>query len=149
MEIENVKPVEVATELVVVGTTESVRSTTTDVAADNTAVDAPAPLDAATETLMCLSMSVSVNSYVRLVAEPIFEYVPPDVVARFHWYVYEVGEPVHDPFEVVNVAPVRVVPVITGIAVFVGAISTTAEVCKDNTALEEPATFVAATAALM
>ena len=84
MEIENVKPVEVATELVVVGTTESVRSTTTDVAADNTAVDAPTPLDAATETLMCLSMSVSVNSYVRLVAEPMFEYVPPDVVARFH-----------------------------------------------------------------
>ena len=59
------------------------------------------------------------------------------------------GEPVQDPFEAVNVAPVRAVPVMTGIAVFVGTISTTVEVGEDSTALEEPATFEATTAALM
>jgi hypothetical protein len=30
--------------------------------------------------------------------------------------VYDVGEPVHEPFDVVSVLPVREVPVITGTA---------------------------------
>jgi hypothetical protein len=60
-----------------------------------------------------------------------------------------VGELVHEPFEDVNVSPVRAVPVITGITVFVGAISTTAEVATDNEALDEPSPFVAMTDTLM
>ena len=58
-------------------------------------------------------------------------------------------ELVHEPFDVVKVAPVRAVPVITGIAVFVGAISTTATVSKDDVALEVPIPFVAVTETLM
>jgi hypothetical protein len=37
----------------------------------------------------------------------------------------------------------------TGIAVFVGAISTTTEVAEDNEALDEPSPFVAITDTLM
>jgi hypothetical protein len=58
----NVKPVAVATGVDVVGTTESLRSTTIEVAADNAAVDAPILFVAITDTLMNLSMSASVNS---------------------------------------------------------------------------------------
>jgi hypothetical protein len=58
----NVNPVAVASGLVTVGTTESARSTTTEVAADKTAEDEPTPFLAMTETLMNLSISASVNS---------------------------------------------------------------------------------------
>ena len=40
-------------------------------------------------------------------------------------------------------------PVITGIAVFVGAISTTAEVAADKAAVDEPMLFVTVTETLM
>ena len=80
----NVKPVAVAIGVVAVGTTESLRSTTTEVAADNAAVDAPILFVAITDTLMNLSMSASVNSYVLSVAEVMFVYEPPTVFARFH-----------------------------------------------------------------
>jgi hypothetical protein len=69
--------------VVAVGTTESGRSTTTDVSTDDTDVD-PTPLVAATETLMYLPMSESVNTYVLFVADAILEYVPADVDARCH-----------------------------------------------------------------
>jgi hypothetical protein len=46
-----VKPVAVATGVVAVGTTESLRSTTTDVAADNTADEDPMLFVAVTATL--------------------------------------------------------------------------------------------------
>ena len=77
-------PVAVETEVVTVGTIESGRSVTTDDAADNSAVEDPMPFVAITETLMYLFMSSSVNTYVLLVAEPILEYEPPEVAARFH-----------------------------------------------------------------
>jgi hypothetical protein len=70
----NVNPVAVATGVVAVGTTESVRSTTTDVATDKAALDAPMLLVAMTETLMYLPISVSVNTYSEFVAEEILEY---------------------------------------------------------------------------
>ena len=76
-------PVAVATGVVAVGTTESARSTTTDVAADKAALDAPMLLVAMTETLMYLSISVSVRTYVLFVADVISVYDPPEV-ARFH-----------------------------------------------------------------
>ena len=62
-------PVAVATGLVAVGTTESGRSTTIDVAADNAALDDPTLFVAITDTLMYLSISVSVKSYELLVAD--------------------------------------------------------------------------------
>ena len=80
----NLKPVAVATGEVAVGTTESGKSLTTDVAADNSAAEDPMPFVAITETLMYLFMSSSVNTYVLLVAEPMFVYEPPEVAARFH-----------------------------------------------------------------
>jgi hypothetical protein len=70
----NVNPVAVATGVVAVGTTESVRSTTTDVATDKAALDAPMLLVAMTETLMYLPISESVNTYSEFVAEEILEY---------------------------------------------------------------------------
>jgi hypothetical protein len=79
-----VNPFAVATGVVAVGTTESVRSTTTEVATDKAADDAPTLFVAMTDTLMNLSMSASVNSYVLLVAEAMSEYTPPELVARFH-----------------------------------------------------------------
>jgi hypothetical protein len=72
--IVNVNPVAVATGVVAVGTTESVRSTTTDVARDKAALDAPMLLVAMTETLMYLPISESVNTYSEFVAEEILEY---------------------------------------------------------------------------
>jgi hypothetical protein len=83
LEIEKVNPFVVATGLVTVGTTESGRSVTTEVASDNADTD-PTPLVATTDTLMYLPMSESVNTYVLLVADPIFEYVPLEVDARCH-----------------------------------------------------------------
>ena len=80
----NVNPVAVATGVVTVGTTESARSTTTEVAADKAADDGPMLFLAMTETLMNLSMSVSVNSYVLSVADEMLVYVPPTEFARFH-----------------------------------------------------------------
>jgi hypothetical protein len=82
----NVNPVAVATGVVAVGTTELVRSTTTDVAADNTADDAPTLFVAITETFMNASISESVRTYVLFVAEPISVYVPLDAAERDHWY---------------------------------------------------------------
>ena len=82
----NVKPVAVETGEVAVGTTESVRSTTTDVAAESAAEDEPIPFVAMTDTLMNMSISESVKSYVLSVAEVMLVYVPPTVLARFHWY---------------------------------------------------------------
>jgi hypothetical protein len=79
-----VNPVAVATGVVVVGTTESVRSRIIDVAADNSADDAPILFVAITDTLMYLSMSASVNTYVLFVADEILEYEPLAAVARFH-----------------------------------------------------------------
>ena len=79
-----VKPVDVATGVVAVGTTESVRSSTIDVAADNSADEDPIPLVAMTDTLMYLSMSASVTTYVLLVADEILEYEPLAADARFH-----------------------------------------------------------------
>jgi hypothetical protein len=63
-----VNPVAVATGVVAVGTTESGRSTTIDVAADDTDVG-PTLLVAMTETLMYLSISASVKSYELLIAD--------------------------------------------------------------------------------
>ena len=144
----NVNPVAVATGVVTVGTSESVRSTTTEVAADKAADDGPILLVAMTETLMNLPISASVNSYVLFVADAMSLYVPPTVLARFHWYAYDAGEPVQEPLDVVNVAPVREVPEITGIAVLVGAMSTTAVVAREVAADEVPAPFVAVTETL-
>jgi len=79
-----VNPVAVATGVVVVGTTESVRSRIIDVAADNSADDAPILFVAITDTLMYLSISASVNTYVLFVADEILEYEPIADVARFH-----------------------------------------------------------------
>jgi hypothetical protein len=84
LEIVNVNPVVVETEVVTVGTIESGRSVTIDVAADNSAVDDPMLFVAITDTLMYLSISASVNTYVLFVAEPMLEYEPPEVDARFH-----------------------------------------------------------------
>ena len=78
------KPVAVATGVVSVGTTESVRSITADVAADKTALDEPMMFVAITDTLMNLSISASVKSYVLSVADAMFVYEPPTVLARFH-----------------------------------------------------------------
>jgi hypothetical protein len=80
----NVKPVAVDTGFVAVGTTESVRSITTDVAAESAADDAPMMFVAITDTLMNLSISASVKSYVLSVADAMFVYEPPTVLARFH-----------------------------------------------------------------
>jgi hypothetical protein len=79
-----VNPVAVATGVVVVGTTESVRSRIIDVAADNSADDAPILFVAITDTFMYLSISASVNTYVLFVADEILEYEPLADVARFH-----------------------------------------------------------------
>jgi len=79
-----VNPVAVATGVVVVGTTESVRSRIIDVAADNSADDAPILFVAITDTFMYLSISASVNTYVLFVADEILEYEPLAAVARFH-----------------------------------------------------------------
>ena len=76
------------------------------------------------------------------------EYEPPTVLARCHWYVYDVGELVHEPLVVVNVAPLRALPEITGSAVFVGATSTTAVVAAE-VADAEPKPFVPVTETLM
>jgi hypothetical protein len=65
------------------------------------------------------------------------------------YVVEEGGELVHEPFVVVNVAPVRAVPETAGSAVFVGAISTTAVVAADKAAEDEPTPFVATTETLM
>jgi hypothetical protein len=49
------------------------------------------------------------------------EYEPSEVAERVHWYEYEVGEPVHVPVDVVvNVSPVRAVPLIAGTPELVG-----------------------------
>jgi len=56
----------------------------TDVATEVAAVDDPTPFVATTDTLMYLSMSASVSTYVLLVAEEISEYEPPADDARFH-----------------------------------------------------------------
>ena len=56
------KPVAVDTGDVVIGTTESVRSTTTDVAADNAADEAPMLFVAITDAMMNLPISASVKS---------------------------------------------------------------------------------------
>ena len=96
--------------------------------------------------------SDSSTTYVAPVADVMLLYVPPTELARCHWYVYVVeegGELVHEPFVVVNVAPVRAVPETTGSAVFVGAISTTAEVAADKAADDGPMLFVAVTETLM
>jgi hypothetical protein len=50
-----------------------------------------------------------------------FEYVPSEVAERVHWYEYEVGVPDHVPVDVVvNVSPVRAVPLIVGTPELVG-----------------------------
>jgi hypothetical protein len=118
----NVNPVAVATGVVAVGTTELVRSTTTDVAADNTADDDPTLFVAITETFMYASITESVRTYVLSVAELISVYVPLDAAERDHWYEYEVGEPVHELAgdDAVKVSPVRAVPEIVGRAELVG-----------------------------
>jgi hypothetical protein len=79
----NVNPFAVATGIVAAGTTESSRSTTTELAADNTALEAPKLFLATTETLMYLPMSSSVSKYELNVAELISEY-EPSTEARFH-----------------------------------------------------------------
>jgi uncharacterized Fe-S center protein len=80
----NVKPVAVATGVVAVGTTESVRSTMTDVATEVAAVDGPTPFVATTDTLMYLSMSASVRTYELFVADGMSAYEPVDEAERFH-----------------------------------------------------------------
>jgi hypothetical protein len=61
-----------------------VRSRTIDDAADNSADDAPILFVAITDTLMYLSISASVNTYVLFVADEILEYEPLAAIARFH-----------------------------------------------------------------
>jgi hypothetical protein len=80
----NVNPVAVATEVVTVGTTESGRSLTTDVGADNSATEDPMAFVAVTDTLMYSPTSASVNSYVLLIADGMSVYEPVEVDARFH-----------------------------------------------------------------
>ena len=77
-------PVAVATGVVAVGTTESGRSLTTEVAADNSAVEDPIVFVAITDTMMYLPTSASVNTYVLFVADGMSVYEPADVDARFH-----------------------------------------------------------------
>jgi hypothetical protein len=79
-----VKPFAVAIGDVAVGTTESARSTTIEVAADKTALEVPTALVPMTDTLMKEPMSLSVNTYWLVVAELIFEYVPLTVLAFIH-----------------------------------------------------------------
>src|SRR5947209_4617902 len=44
----------------------------------------------------------------------------PSVAQRRHWYEYDVGAPLHVPFEAVSVSPSFAVPLICGSAVFWG-----------------------------
>jgi hypothetical protein len=91
-------------------------STTTVVGSDEAALEEPIPLVATTATLMKYPTSESVTTYEPLVAAvAMFEYAPPEVAERVHWYEYEVGEPDQVPVEDDNVSPVRAVPVIVGI----------------------------------
>ena len=89
---------------------------TTAVVAAEVADAEPRPFVAVTETLKKYPTSSSDTTYELLVADGTSEYTPVDVVERFHWYAYDVGEPVQEPFDVVSVSPVRVVPVMTGTA---------------------------------
>jgi hypothetical protein len=124
-------------------------STTAVVAADKAAEDEPTPFVAMTDTLMKYPTSDSSTTYVESVSDVMLLYEPPIMLARFHWYSNNDGELVHDPFVAVNVAPLRAVPEITGLAVFAGAISTTAVVAVDKAAEDEPTPFVATTETLM
>ena len=147
--VVNVAPVRAVPEITGRALFVGAISTTAVVAADKTAADEPTPFVAMTDTLMKSPTSDSSTTYVEPVSLAMSEYEPPTVLARCHWYVYDVGELVHEPFVVVNVAPLRAMPEITGSAVFVGAISTTAEVAADKAADDGPMLFVAVTDTLM
>jgi hypothetical protein len=96
-------------------------STTTVVGSDVAALEEPTPFVAITASLMKYPTSDSGTRYELLVAATMSAYEPVDVDDRFHWYEYEVGEPVHVPVEVVvKVSPVRAVPLIVGTPELVG-----------------------------
>ena len=114
-----VNPAVVETGVVAVGTTDSGRSTTTVVSAEEIVVG-PRLFVATTETLMYLPISLSVSTYVLFDADAISENTPADIDARCHWYA-NVGEPVHVPDVAVKVEPVRVVPETTGRTELLGA----------------------------
>jgi hypothetical protein len=98
-------------------------STTTVVGSDVAALEEPTPFVAITASLMKYPTSDSVTTYELLVAAvAMFEYTPPDVAERVHWYEYEVGEPDHVPVDVVDkVSPVRAVPLNVGTPELAGA----------------------------
>lgn len=83
--IVNVKPVAVDVRDDNAGVVDAGKSLIAVVATESSADDDPRPFVAMTDTLMNLSTSSSVNTYVlELDAEPMFEYAPPVVDARFH-----------------------------------------------------------------
>lgn len=88
------------------------------------------------------------SAYEPLVAPLIIEQLAPLESQCFHWYAYEVGEPLQVPFDAVSVCPTVVVPVIAGAVEFVGADigagAVTAVVARD-VATEEPYLFDAVT----
>jgi hypothetical protein len=148
--VVNVAPVRAVPEITGSAVFVGAISTTAEVAADKAADDGPIPFVAMTDTLMKYPTSDSSTTYVAPVSDVMLLYVPL-MPARCHWYVYVVeegGELVHEPFVVDNVAPLRAVPEITGSAVFVGAISTTAVVAAE-VADAEPRPFVPVTETLM
>ena len=56
------------------------------------------------------------------VAPPMFVQPVPSVAQSCHWYAYEVGLKLHDPFVVDRTLPVATVPDTTGSTVLTGAL---------------------------
>src|SRR5947209_10045891 len=92
----------------VAGCTGSVRS--------DIAVDVPPAFFAVTCTRRRSPSSTITTSYVLLVAPKIAVQLVPSRSHRSHWYVNDVGLPLHVPLSVVSVWPTWALPVITGLA---------------------------------
>ncbi|MGH2973185.1 MAG: hypothetical protein ACRDLE_13820 [Gaiellaceae bacterium] len=104
----------------------------------------PPALLAVTTTRMLWPTSAFDRVYCLLLAPEIAPHPPPELSQRSQLYAYDVGDPVHLPFEAVSSEPSRAVPEIVGRLVFVGAATTAVVVVVVVVVVEVVAGSVAA-----
>ena len=93
--------------------------------------------------------SLACSVYVLEVAAEMFVHAPPVLLQSSHRYAYEVGLPLHDPFEVESVCPWTVDPDTAGAAVFDGAEVVTVAVAPELADADPPALVVVTTARIV
>jgi len=118
---------------------------TTAVAEDDCCADPPAFV-AVTTTRSVWPMSALTTACVVVVAPAIAAQLAPPPSQRFHWYAYVIVPlPVHVPLAAVSVALRVAGPEIVGSAVFAGGLTVGMGAVTTESAVADPAEFVAVT----